>query len=273
MAPDVGACRPRSWVGLWLALSLLVGPARPAAAADDAPDARLRVVEFRPNVVLSLTGFVGYHIHFQFAPDERFVSLGAGDSAILDVGAEANHLLLKPKQPTAGTNLTILTNRRVYFIDFRALARQPQPAEAVYSVAFRYPEPNTASDSPGTNSTLSAALAAPPPVVNRDYWFCGSPILRPAMAVDDGIQIRLTFPPRAELPAIYARAPDGAETLVNTHVENDTVVVHRLAERLVLRRGGLVGCVINRGINTLARRAGSGTVNETIERTTPGSEP
>ena len=45
------------------------------------------------NVVLSLTGFVGYHIHFQFAPDERFVSLGAGDSAILDVGVEANHLL------------------------------------------------------------------------------------------------------------------------------------------------------------------------------------
>jgi type IV secretion system protein VirB9 len=273
MLANVYALRPQSWVGVWLAFGALLGPARPVAAADGTPDARLRIVEFRPNVVLPLIGFVGYHIHLQFAPDERFLSLGAGDSAILDVGAEANHLLLKPKQPTAGTNLTILTNRRVYFIDFRALARQPQPAEAVYSVEFRYPEPSVASARDGTNATLAASLAAPTPVVNRDYWFCGDPTLRPALASDDGIQIRLTFPPRAELPAIYARAPDGAETLVNTHVENDAVVVHRLAERLVLRRGGLVGCVVNHAFNTLARRAAGGTVRQTIERTTRESEP
>jgi type IV secretion system protein VirB9 len=246
-----------------------VGPALFAAPADDSPDARLRVVDFRPNLVLPLTGFVGYHVHFQFAPDERFVSLGAGDTASLDIGAEANHLLLKPKQPTAGTNLTILTNRRVYFIDFRALARPPLPAEAVYSVSFRYPE----SDRAPAAGAAATALAVAPVAVNRNYWFCGSPTLRPATAVDDGVQIRLTFPPRAELPAIYARAPDGAETLVNTHVENDTIVVHRLAERLILRRGGLVGCVVNRGIDTLARRATSGTVRDTVERTTRESAP
>jgi len=258
---------------MWLALGLLLGPTVRFVAADDAPDARLRIVEFRSNAVLPLTGFVGYHIHFQFAPDERFVSLGAGDSAILDVGAEANHLLLKPKLPTAGTNLTILTNRRVYFIDFRALARRPQPDEAVYSIAFRYPEPDPASAAPNGAAAVAAALAVVPPIVNRNYWFCGSPALRPAMAVDDGVQIRLKFPPHAELPAIYASAPDGAETLVNTHVENDTVVVHQLAERLVLRRGGLVGCIVNRGTSARARRATSGTVRETIERATRDSAP
>jgi type IV secretion system protein VirB9 len=265
--------RPPSRAILWLLIGLLAESATSAVAAAGEADGRLRFVEFRPNVVLPLTGFVGYHIHFQFAPDERFVNLAAGDTGSIDVGAEANHLLLKPKQPTPGTNLTILTNRRVYFIDFRALARAPRPAEAVYSVTFRYPELEPTTDTPATASAVGTVLAAAPEAVNRDYWFCGDPALRPATAVDDGVQVRLTFPPRAELPAIYAGAPHGAELLVNTHVENDTIVVHRLADRLVLRRGGLVGCVVNRGTGTRAWRAASGTVRETIERTTQETAP
>jgi type IV secretion system protein VirB9 len=273
MRRSVNSRRPETCVVLWLAAGLLAGSAARVTAADGEADARLRIVEFRPNVVLPLTGFVGYHIHFEFAPDERFVNLGAGDTASLDVGAEANHLLLKPKQATAGTNLTILTNRRVYFIDFRALARAPGPSEAVYSVAFRYPESNPAPIAPAAPGAIGTALAAVAPAINRDYWFCGSPALRPTTAVDDGVQVRLTFPPRAELPAIYASAPDGAEMLVNTHVEDDTVVVHRLAERLVLRRGRLVGCVVNRSSAASARRATSGTVRATVERATKENAP
>jgi type IV secretion system protein VirB9 len=253
-------------------------------------DARLRVVDYHPDRVLPLTAFVGYHVHLAFAADERFVSLGAGDTASLDVGAEGNHLLLKPKLPTAGTNLTILTNRRVYFIDYRAFARAPRPEEAVYSVEFRYPPASAAaaagaldagSESDGLvgsamragglaadTSGVDAALAAPTPALNDNYWYCGSAALRPTAAVDDGVQLRLRFTARTELPAIYVKTADGAESLVNTHVENDTLVVHRLAPRLVLRRGQLVGCIVDRSERTQIRRAASGTINENVRRET-----
>lgn len=252
--------------GTTAALLLILCLAAPdaACAAEGESESRLRTVDYNSGSVLSLTGFVGYHIHFEFAPDEHFVTLGAGDSSVVDVGAEANHLMLKPRQPTPGTNLTILTNRRSYFIDFRALARSPLPGEVVYSVTFRYPAADYRQSS-GNAVNLLGAIA---PAVNRNYWFCGSAALRPAAVDDDGVQVRLAFPAHTELPAIYAAAADGAESLVNSHVEADTVVVHRLVERLVLRRGNLVGCVVNRSIDAPARRAASGTVRPLVERAT-----
>ena len=252
---------------LLLACLPLVRPTVAWALVNEA-ESRLRTIDYSPVEVLALTGFVGYHIHFEFAPDEHFVTLAAGDTAGLDIGAEANHLLLKPKRATAGTNLTILTNRRSYFIDYRALARTPLPGELIFSVTFRYPP---VEKSPGASvgaPDAGPALEAITPSTNRNYWYCGRAELRPMHVDDDGLQTRLTFQPRTDLPAIYAASADGAESLVNSHVEDDTVVVHRLAARLVLRRGRLVGCVVNRSIDAAPRRAASGTVRAGIERTT-----
>ena len=238
-------------------------------SAEPIADPRLKVVDYQPTLVLPLTAFVGYHVHFEFAPGEFFINLGAGDTSSLDVGAEGNHLLIKPKQPTGGTNLTIITNRRVYFIDFRAVGRAPHPNEAVYSVAYRYPPTDGAAE---VSKLLPAEpvdrLIAPRPTLNTDYWFCGSPSLRPIGAVDDGLQLRLTFAPQAELPAVFAAEPDGAESLVNTHVENDSLVVHRLAARLVLRRGREAGCVVDRSSRAHDRRAANGTVDPAVDRST-----
>jgi type IV secretion system protein VirB9 len=247
-----------------------------AAAADTAvreSETRLRTITYSSAEVLSLTGFVGYHIHFEFAPDERFLTLAAGDTAGLDVGAEGNHLLLKPKRASAGTNLTILTNRRSYFIDFRALARVPLPGELVYSVTFRYPPTDLPPGAASVVNNGEPALTSMPAATNRNYWYCGADALRPSSVDDDGIQTRLTFPPHTGLPAIYASAPDGAESLVNSHVENDTIVVHRLSERFVLRRGALVGCIVNRSFDANARRARGGTVRTDVDRVTREARP
>ena len=89
--------------------------------------------------------------------------------------------------------------------------------------------------------------------------------------VDDGLQLRLTFAPHAELPAVFAAESNGEEALVNTHVEDDSVVVHRLLERVVLRRGREVGCVVDRSMRQRERRAASGTVDEGIDRAVRGA--
>ena len=264
-APRRSAASARSAL---VALLLWSAAGRAEAAPEPLPDPRLRVVDYRPHAVLPLTAFVGYHVDFEFAPDERFVNLGSGDTASLDVGAEGNHLLLKPRQPSSGTNLTILTNRRVYYVDYRALARVPRPDEAVYSIVFRYPEGDAGREAAAKAPVSAAApLDAPRPVLNTDYWYCGSPALRPVAASDDGLQLRLRFAPHAALPAVFVAEPSGEESLVNTHVEDDTVVVHRLTQRLVLRRGDAVGCVVDRGADR-GHRAASGTVVNGVARET-----
>ena len=229
-------------------------------------DPRLRVIEFNPRTVLPLTAFVGYHVHLEFEADEHFVNLGAGDTSLIDVGAEGNHLLIKPRSPTQGTNLTIITSRRTYYLDYRALSRAPHPDEAIYSISFRYPGHATALRAAGDTPQSAGRLDTMPTTVNRDYWFCGSPQLRPVAAADDGLQLQLTFAPDAELPAIYVMAADGTESLVNTHTEHDTIFIHRLAPRFVLRRGNEVGCVVDRSGRGSVRRAGTGTVDVSTER-------
>ena len=233
-------------------------------------DSRVRLVQYDANAVVPIVAFMGYHIHFAFAPDEYFTTLGAGNTAALDVASEGNHLLLKPKQAMNGTNLTLITTKHVYYLDFKVLARAPKPSEAVYSVVFQYPSAPIALGEDHSRDA-SITLNTLPAISNRDYWYCGSPELRPVSAVDDGTQMRLTFAPQAEIPALYIHNPDGSESLVNSHVEEDTVIIHHLAAQLVLRRGPLVGCVVNKADTPPQQRAVSGTLLHAIKRVVIGA--
>ena len=76
--------------------------------------------------VYRVRGFVGYQIDFEFEPGETFVGLGAGDIEGLSFFGQDNHLFLKPKAAKVATNLTVLTNRRRYQIDYTAAAQRPE---------------------------------------------------------------------------------------------------------------------------------------------------
>ncbi|MBS1994667.1 MAG: TrbG/VirB9 family P-type conjugative transfer protein [Cyanobacteria bacterium SZAS LIN-2] len=233
-------------------------------------DPRIRTVTYDSNEVIRIDGYVGYHLHLEFAPGETFVNLGAGDIGGLEVGAEGNHLFLKPKDPRISTNLTILTNRHVYSIDYRVSRKPPEESTlgVVYSLKFTYPEEIAAKGVPEPDPRSGGQRA-----LNRDYWFCGAPTLRPLRAFDDGVQTRLTFPARAEIPAVFVRNDDGTESLVNSSIEADQLVLHRVAAKFVLRRGQLVGCVTNRSYSGGGERLPTGTVSESVERTTVGGTP
>ncbi len=84
-------------------------------------------------------------------------------------------------------------------------------------------------------------------VLRRTY------VLKPAGASDDGVHTRLRFAANADLPAIFVRNEDGSESLLNFSMDAGDVIVHRVAKRFILRRGRLIGCVINKGF------AGGGT--------------
>jgi len=221
-------------------------------------DARVREVEYREGQVVSLAGYVGYHIHLELERGETFVALGAGDSAAVDIAAEGRHVMLKPKAVRVATNLTLVSSRRVYHFEYRTYEAQPPMPAAIFALRFRYPEaprgdapaatlPFTSVSEPAAAPEPIARLATPARLENRDYWYCGSPWLRPVAVTDDGVQTRITFDARGEWPALFVKNPDGTESLTNFHAEGTTAVVHRVAPGFVLRRGSLVGCVENRG--------------------------
>jgi type IV secretion system protein VirB9 len=230
-------------------------------------DGRIRNATYEADQVYRLYGFVGYAIELIFEVGEAIVGAGGGDLEGVTIDAHANTVLVKPRAAIVATNLVIYTDRRAYRFDYSAEARRPDPAsdEVIYAVRFAYPESaGRAGTAEAIGRELAAAKVARPR--NSDYWFCGHRSLRPAAASDDGVHTRLTLADGAELPAIFVRNEDGSESLLNFSVDGGDVVVHRLAPKLILRRGRLTGCIVNRGYSGSSTRLASGTVSPHVER-------
>jgi len=232
-------------------------------------DSRIRAAPYSADEVYVLRGFVGYQTDLEFETGETFLGLGAGDIDGLSFVAQDNHLFLKPKAAKIGTNLTILTSRRTYQLDYSAISAPPDPSQAVtYVLRFIYPP----TPKEGGEASDRALLQTQRPK-NIDYWYCGDPSIQPVAASDDGVHTRLTFAAKAEQPAIFVLNEDGSESLLNFSMDEGDVIVHRVARRLILRRGHLAGCVVNKGYTGSGERLKSHTVSEDVERTTPGVRP
>ncbi len=251
-----------------------------AAWAETAPakgsvDARIRTAAYDGNEVYRLRGFVGYQIDLEFEPGETFVGLGSGDLEGLAFVGQENHLFLKPKAAKVATNLTVLTSHRHYQFDYSASSQRPGEDDLIYALRFIY-APSTAKVAADAaakklDSQLQGASNNRPR--NIDYWYCGERTLRPAAASDDGVHTRLTFAANSDLPAIFVRNEDDSESLLNFSVDAGDVVIHRVAQRFILRRGKLTGCVVNRGFAGGGKRLESGTVAPEVERRVQGAVP
>jgi type IV secretion system protein VirB9 len=263
-----------------LALLTLLYPMPPRAEITPprgAVDSRIRSALYDGEQVYRLRGFVGYQIDLEFEPGEVFIGLGAGDIEGLAYFAQDNHLFLKPKAAKVMTNLTVLTSRRHYHFDYVALSQHPvaEEPDVIFALRFVYPAtPSKAAQEAAAkhiDSELGQASGQRPQ--NRDYWYCGGPVLRPIAASDDGIHTRLRFAANVDLPAIFVRNDDDSESLLNYSMDGGDVIVHRVARRFVLRRGKLVGCVVNKGFVGGGLRLDSGTVAPNVERSVQGNAP
>ena len=261
-----------------LVVMLLVSEPRVGTAQESGSgalphqDGRLRALTYNAGQVYRLHGYVGYQIDLEFEPGESFVGLGTGDVEGISFASQANHLFLKPRASRVRTNLTVLTTRRSYHFEYEVASTagpHPHDPDLVYGLRFLYAPVGPAEDVAA--NALEAPIAGNP--ANRDYWYCGSPTLQPLAAFDDGVHTHLRFNPRNEMPAIFVQNEDGSESLLNFNVQSGEVVIHRVANRFVLRRGKLRGCIVNRSFAGIGHELQSGTVAPDVDRATRGSAP
>jgi type IV secretion system protein VirB9 len=221
--------------------------------------------------VYRLRGYVGYQIDITFAPGERFMGIGVGDAKGITFAANANHLFIKPRVTHVATNLTVLTDRRTYLFDYQSEPKLPDPtgADVIYALRFEYPL-QVASLASRRRLRVETALGAAQSARarNYDYWYCGDVPLKPMAAWDDGVQTTLVFAAQAELPAVFALNEDGSESLLNFDVQAGHIVVQRVARRLILRRGKLAGCIVDRAFTGGGERLSSGTISTNVKRVT-----
>ena len=240
-------------------------------------DDRVRTATYSADQVYLLHGIIGYQTDIQFESGESFVGMGAGDIDAVSFVGQDNHLFLKPKAARVATNLTILTSRRQYQFDYTAApGRSDADLDgAVFVLRFTYPPDPARTTGVREQDLLDARLeqAAHTEPLNRDYWYCGHPSLRPVAASDNSNHTRLRFSANAELPAIFVRNADGSESLLNFNIVDGDVIIHRVARQFIVRRGRITGCIVNAAFNGGGERLRSGTVAPDVRRETREATP
>jgi type IV secretion system protein VirB9 len=188
-------------------------------------DPRLQTIDYAPDQVFLLEVAPGYQMMVELAPDEQIENIAVGDSGAFQVTANrrGDRLFIKPLQVGVTTNMTVITNVRLYAVQLQSLSG-PTP-EMAFAVRFQYPTP--AED--GTGGEEAGEIAG-------RYRLSGDRSVRPTRIGDDGRHTYIEFDEARALPAVYALDSDGHETLVNGMMRDDVFVLDTVIARLVFRR-------------------------------------
>ena len=216
-----------------------------AALPAHAQDARLLERLYDPTQVVKIEGKAGVQTTIRFGKDETIENVAIGDSQKWQVTPNrgADHLFVKPLDPRAVTNMTVVTNKRTYLFDLVAGAS----TKPLYLLSFTYPveiEPVEAADAaPQRASEVEMAAATDPYAVidpaalNFDWSRQGTASLLPERVYDDGSATFLVWPAGSALPAILVRDHEGTEGPVNYAVRGELIVLDIVPREIILRAG------------------------------------
>lgn len=207
-------------------------------------DDRVKQVPYNPDEVYELVGTYGYQTSIEFANDETVKVITLGDSIAWQTVPYQNRLFLKPVEPCATTNLTVITDKRTYHFK---LTSSKNRASLTFLVRFVYPNANANVNAyVRSDSVPRPGHGFDPATLNLDYDTSGNKWAIPLnRAFDDGQFTYFLFDRNAEIPSVYTVGPDGTESIVNTRREGKYLVAERTAGMFTLRNGKSYLCVRN----------------------------
>jgi len=264
-----------------------------AARAQDLADSRLREVYYDPQAVVTVPVKRGIVTDIVLDIDEAISDVASGlgsdcakpeSSWCVAAQAGGRHLFVKPKSTAAApNNIAVVTDRRTHSFRFVVLAdrdaRQP-----VYRLSVRTAPPPPKLPSPpmlafnplaagpahlSPAELIKERLMAGPTVVNSTYSISegkASLDIVPTLVFDDGRFTYLKFPNNREVPAVFHVLPDGKETVVNSRMEGDLLVIDRVSRRLMLRAGTAVVGVFNDAFDLDGVPPSNGTTVPGVDR-------
>jgi len=250
-----------------------------ATETPELADARIRVLDYRPDAVLTVPVSRGVVTRIVLAPDEKIIAAATGVAGQCEVEGLAwcivadqgtNALWIKPMTGATRNNLEVKTDRHDYSFELIA------GAERTYRVDLRYP-PAPAGPGDEDQARVAERLTETKPVPrNQDYRLeanrKGADIM-PRAVFDDGTFTYFRFPGAMELPTVFVIGADGQEARTNYSMQDDYLVVQRLGRRFILRLGKATVSVWNSGFSAEGAANTSGTSVPGVRREIAGGQP
>jgi type IV secretion system protein VirB9 len=268
-------------------LCLVVAGACTAAWAGEVPkpgplDPRVRQVVYKPMEVVGIVGWLNNTIQIEFAIGEEITQVAIGNTVAWEPVADGNILFLKPREAHAMTNMSVVTvqkdgTKRSYQMELMTVQGEAKKTlKPFFLVKYEYPadaearrkaEASARSDvekAGKADKVLRADEANGPR--NWSYSAQGEVSFEPVAVFDNGKITTLTFNQNMTIPAIYIVNGDGTESLVPKNMTGNSVMVHAVAEKLILRAGDEVLCLFNEGYVAGGVATGTMTASPQVER-------
>lgn len=213
--------------------------AMPALAANPkvlSADNRLKIIDYKPNQIISLTAHDFVQTSVEFAKDESILDIISGDGSAWQLErsqAAPNTLFIKPQVDYSHTNLKVITDKHHYEFELKTAEKDE---DVTYRLIFNYPKPP---------KPIKAAVQEPSRKYNIRYFYHGPTQPLPVSVYDDGVFTYFKFKTNQNLPAIFAVDGKQKEKLVNFRINNDTVVVEKVTGQWTLRDGLYASTLIN----------------------------
>lgn len=211
---------------LLLALMLLVSAPAAAQTVPTLPgaDTRLQTMPYDPSRVVRLRVPLGYQTTLVLDPGEQVDTIAVGDSTAWQVtpSERGDHLFIKPLEAGRTTNLTVVTDVRIYA--FELTGAYGPTSETPFTVRFVYPE--AALDPAAQGSTAPA---------HTPYRLSGERRLRPLAISDDGERTFIEWSSDDDIPAVFAVDGRRREILVTGHMRDNRMVIDAVYPTLLFR--------------------------------------
>ena len=230
-------------------------------------DGRIRTEVYSAYRIYPIHAKVGTSILVQLEADETIKgessAVGIGYGEAWKIGIRGNNIIFKPRAEQPVTNMIVVSNKRTYAFDLKmANAKHP----ATYILRFDYPDTRQQRQA-ALKTKQDRAFAALRDTGsmhvdmrrNTEYYGKGNKTLAPTAMWDNGRFTYLQFDNGRNMPSVYRVEQDGSESLLNAHIENDTLVIHEVNEKLMLRLGRAVLLIENRGFNPQGKFNRTGT--------------
>ena len=231
---------------------------------------KFRAFIYNPNDVYRYVGHYTYQGFIEFASDEEIATITMGNSSAWLFEHLGNRLFLKPISDDANTNMTVITNKRIYHFDLVAKeAISIDDKDLIFVVKFVYPDDKDKNilefpKSPPSDEPDMRNLS----IYNFNYEFTGDPDIAPSKVFDNGRFTYFQFANRnSEVPAIFSVDSGGFESLVNFRPAGDYIIVERVAAQFTLRNGEEIVCIYNNNMLKSSRISSSSGSKTSTQRT------
>lgn len=277
---------------LALAVSLSSGTAFALNEKANSPyDYRIKSVVYNPLDVVEVDAVVGLATHIEVAPDETYVTHVFGNTGAWTFTHKDNNFFIRPMAELSDTNLTIITNKRKYYVLLRYIGtntvKRPDGQleerfiktpwtmrKATVGLLYKFPfedmkAANKKLEQRRIKEALSGMHSGPK---NLDYLMSDNPesrSIQPTNIYDDYRFTYFVFPANAELPALYVIGSDGKESTVNASPagkNNNVLVAQTTAKEWRIRYGDRVIGVVNNGFNPSLGANPNGTASPEVKR-------